>query len=117
MVSGIDNLPFTRLVADTGVCGITLTSTTMQQSGPLLRVTVASSLATPTGTVELSDGGRVYAALPLVNGAATFDPSLYFAPRAHTINALYAGTVNFQPSSSPMTTVTVAPPPRRHAVH
>ena len=115
-VGGIDNLPFTRLVADNGLCGNALSSTTLQANGPFLHVVVGSSLATPTGTVELIEGGRVVAAAPLANGAADFDPSLFLAPGTHNVMASFAGTTNFQSSNSPFVTITVALPARRRAV-
>ena len=116
-VSGLSNLPFNKVIADNGLCGTAATTTTLQTVGSssLLRATVASTLATPSGTVELLEGGKVVAAVALANGVANVDPALFLTVGSHTITASFVGTSNFNPSTSGAVTVSVAPPARHRA--
>jgi hypothetical protein len=114
-VSGLASLPFNKVIADNGLCGTAGTTTTLQTVGSLLRATVASTLATPSGTVELLEGGKVVAAVALANGVANVDPALFLTAGSHTITASFVGTANFNPSTSAAVTVSVAPPARHRA--
>jgi hypothetical protein len=111
-VSGITNLPFFKNVADNGLCSTGNFTTTSLVGGNKLQATVASAVATPSGTVELLEGTRLIGAALLVNGVATFDPPSLLAPGTHTVTASFAGTSNFNPSTSGAVTVTV--PEARH---
>ncbi len=76
-------------------------------------VTGASGPFQPSGNVAFRDGGATIgscAGQPLVNGQATCTIS-YHAAGSHSISAAYGGDGNFNASSSPAATVSVAKPP------
>lgn len=76
-------------------------------------ITVAASApgsGTPTGTVSLTDGGTIIATGVLSGGSASFTISS-LALGNHTLQAQYAGTADYQGSSSATQTYTVNPAP------
>jgi hypothetical protein len=57
-----------------------------------------TSLTAPTGTILLLDGATVVASCSLVNGQATFQPTL--APGLHSLQAVYSGDTVYAQSTS-----------------
>ena len=120
--TGITNLPFFGLVADRGLCGISESMTTLRADvthGPagtplLLEAAVSSSPNVPNGTVEFVEGGTVIGAAVLASGRAVMDTS-QLAPGAHTIVASFAGSTNFNPSTSSSVIITIEMTGRRRA--
>lgn len=78
----------------TSSIAFTSSSPTVATGGKVtLTATVAgdgSGKPAPTGRVVFRDDDVVYGEAPLVNGAATFDATI-FAPGAHSLRAVYAG--------------------------
>jgi hypothetical protein len=61
--------------------------------------TITGAFATPTGKVRFMDGSTVLATIPMTNGVALFTTTT-LASGSHTINASYAGDLNYGPSSA-----------------
>ncbi len=70
--------------------------------------TVSSSTATPTGSVSFKDGSTTLGSASLSGGKAKFSTSKLAAGN-HSITAVYAGTANFNGSTSPVLTQVVNP--------
>ena len=62
----------------------------------------ASGSGVPTGKVIFKNGGNIIGSAPLVNGSATFTPSLLVAGSL-PLTASYSGDANFAASSATMT--------------
>ena len=72
-------------------------------------VTAVSSGALPTGTVSFLDGSTMLASVPVdTAGHATLTTST-FAVGGHPIVAIYSGSSNHLPSTSPVVTLEIAP--------
>jgi acetyl esterase/lipase len=96
------------------VAGTAATTTTIAQDRETTKVheavtftaTVASSNATPSGTVEFRDGAQQLGSATLQNGVGTFTTSSLSAG-THSVTAAFAGTASFAASSSAAITHTV----------
>ncbi len=71
-----------------------------------LIATVSAVVGPPTGDVKFYDGALLLATVALIDGAATFDTSS-LSLGAHTLKAVYGGSVTHLGSTSPALTQTI----------
>jgi len=94
------------------VSSVTLTATpagVVEGNKVTLNATVSPTQGNgvPTGTVKLSTGSQIIAALTLSSGSASVTASTAgITPGSYTVTAAYSGSAGYQPSST-TTTVTV----------
>ncbi len=88
-------------------------TTSLSQNNGLLvaQVSPATGSGAPSGTVSFNDGSTLLGTANLVNGTASYAPSLDTTV-AHTLSATYSGDANFLTStSSPINIAPVVPTP------
>jgi hypothetical protein len=89
-------------------------SSTQLTAGQTLTLNISvvpqTGSGTPTGTVTVLDGQTQLGAPALAAGAASFSIST-LAAGTHSITVNYSGDANFQPSTSAVSTITVAAVP------
>jgi len=92
-----------------GVVMVTLTgpaSSTVFGQAAAFHVTVSAALGTPTGTVELYEGGTLLGSSALADGTATIQVSSLNAG-LHSLSASYTGSATYATATSGLATHTV----------
>ncbi len=109
-VSGVvasANFGLTNVVLSTTTKLTTTSPSVVEEGGSIsLAIAVSSPDGTPTGTVNVRDGGTVVATATLASGAAQVTLTLS-TPGAHVLVATYAGDATYGSSTSSSLTVTV----------
>lgn len=112
--TGIANLPFSLLIADSGVCSVsssstalTSSATTVQSGSPVTLTAAVSSATSPVGTVDFLDHGAILATVPVANGTAKLTTSL--PNGTHGIRAVFNGGKNVTSSTTSLVKVQVGP--------
>ncbi|HUA97161.1 MAG TPA: Ig-like domain repeat protein [Terracidiphilus sp.] len=92
------------------IIGLTASPTSIPAGSPVtLTATVLSTTTgTPTGTVTFFSGSTVLGTAPLVNGVATYNPTL-LTLGTYTFNAGSSGDTDFLPATSNAVSITVLP--------
>jgi hypothetical protein len=108
VVGTIGDPNYTGTATGTLVIAKAATTTSLSGNGINLTVHVASTVGTPTGSVNLYDGTSLLTNVPLNRGSATYTIS-FIGTTAHSVTAVYVGNNNFNTSTS--TPLSVAPIP------
>ncbi|MEW5847517.1 MAG: Ig-like domain repeat protein [Myxococcota bacterium] len=120
-------VPGTPGSATVWIVGLASTTTLTSSANPArlgdsvtFTITVTGAGGTPSGTVDVMDGGNLVDNLPLTNGSVTLTRAM-LTPGLHTLTARYQGDTTYGPSTSvPLaqvidvetsTTLTVTPNP------